>query len=529
MNYYITTVLTAKTSINDICYLVLICNSNQEEKCGIRKVITPSFPYYKYIVDSLMAEGKNVEWRNACRKYTLSHPICIGECNIEMVKIPQLNTLINNNVQLLDYNSALSLSINGSFDRCWENDFLKDYNLEAYSLSLFGNFTYGDIYYNIKAINSSLRQIGLDFEGKYNNYINAPLYKQSKYSIETKRDKNGHFFIVYPEIAVQTKIECDYIEEFKWGLSIIHKDGLKGVIDIAGNFVIPCIYEEIMPLKLFIRDDATGEEKETKGYNRYYENLIKTFIKNEDGMWGNVEISTYDNIHWNADSPSFKYEKLFHIENKNYAVGLFNKKYADSADSIPLEYVGEDFDFLYRLTLAYYAGGSNTYRMSIDDIVNIYNDKYIVAKKNTFNEPKIGLFEIKENKYFYPQVDIKLVLRMSDDFKAIEYIGSNIFAITFNNIYDAEKYYDGFDMCFDYDYEDNMLEYEYMALYHINDGFIKPPKLPNRYIYKHVNNVFLLLFSCDKSEDEFVEWWYYNEKSQSWEQWNEDVTDCYDD
>ena len=171
MNYYITTVLTAKTSINDICYLVLICNSNQEEKCGIRKVITPSFPYYKYIVDSLMAEGKNVEWRNVCRKYTLSHPICIGECNIEMVKIPQLNTLINNNVQLLDYNSALSLSINGSFDRCWENDFLKDYNLEAYSLSLFGNFTYGDIYYNIKAINTSLRQIELDFEGKYNNYI----------------------------------------------------------------------------------------------------------------------------------------------------------------------------------------------------------------------------------------------------------------------------------------------------------------------------------------------------------------------
>ena len=118
---------------------------------------------------------------------------------------------------------------------------------------------------------------------------------------------------------------------------------------------------------------------------------------------------------------------------------------------------------------------------------------------------------------------------MSDDFKAIEYIGSNIFAITFNDIYNAEKYYDGFDMCFDYDYEDNMLEYEYMALYHINDGFIKPSNLPNRYIYKYTNNDFLLLFTCDKSEDELVEWWYYNEKSQSWEQWNEDVADCYDD
>ena len=162
MNYYITAVLTAKSRINDVCYLVLICNSNQEEKCGIRKIITPNFPYYKYIVDSLMAQGNNVKWRNACRKYTLSHPICIGEGKIEMVKIPQFDTLKNNTMQLLEYNSVLSLSINGSFDRSWEYDFLDNYSLEAYSLSLFGNFTYGDIYYNIKVINSSLQQIELD-------------------------------------------------------------------------------------------------------------------------------------------------------------------------------------------------------------------------------------------------------------------------------------------------------------------------------------------------------------------------------
>ena len=37
-------------------------------------------------------------------------------------------------------------------------------------------------------------------------------------------------------------------------------------------------------------------------------------------MWANIEINTYDDIHWDADSPSFKYEKLFYIENKNYAV-----------------------------------------------------------------------------------------------------------------------------------------------------------------------------------------------------------------
>ena len=118
---------------------------------------------------------------------------------------------------------------------------------------------------------------------------------------------------------------------------------------------------------------------------------------------------------------------------------------------------------------------------------------------------------------------------MSDDFKTIDYIGSNIFKITFNNIYDADKYYDGLDMYFDYDYDDNMIEYEYMALYHINDGFIMPSNLPNRYTYERVNNNLLPLFTCDKSEDEFVKWWYYNEKSQSWEQWNEDEDDYYDD
>ena len=134
MNYYITTVLTAKTSINDICYLVLICNSNQEEKCGIRKVITPSFPYYKYIVDSLMAQCENVEWiPDACRSYILSHPIYIGEGNIEMINIPQLDTLKSNSTQFLDYNSVLSLTINGSSEKSWEHIFSEDYNFEDYS------------------------------------------------------------------------------------------------------------------------------------------------------------------------------------------------------------------------------------------------------------------------------------------------------------------------------------------------------------------------------------------------------------
>ena len=154
-------------------------------------------------------------------------------------------------------------------------------------------------------------------------------------------------------------------------------------------------------LKLFIRNGVTDEKKETKVYNRYYENLIHTFIKNKDGMWANIEINTYDDIHWDADSPSFKYEKLFYIENKNYAVGLLDRKYADSADSMPLEYLGEDFDFLYRLTLVYYEGGLNDYRMAVDDIVDVYDNRYIVAKKNTFNEPKIGLFKIIYKKWGY--------------------------------------------------------------------------------------------------------------------------------
>ncbi len=530
MNYYITAVLTAKSRINDICYLVLICNSNQEEKCGIRKVITPNFPYYKYIVDSLMAQGKNVEWRNACRNYTLSHPICIGEGNIEMVKIPQLDTLKNNTMQLLDYNNVLSLSINGSFDRSWENDFLENYSLEAYSLSLFGNFTYGDLFYNIKAINSSLQQIELDFDKKYNNYISAPLYKQSRYPIEAKRDENGHYFIVYPEIAVKTKIDCDYIEELKWGLSIVHKDGLKGIIDIGGNYIIPCIYEEVLPLKLFKRDENTCEEIEIRDYDRYSENLIYTFIQNQEGMWAHVTISTYDNCHWHADYFVFEYEKLFFGEDKNYVIALFDREYADPTDSVPLEYYGENFDFLYRLTIVYYKGGHNVFRQAaIDDIICIFNNRYIVAKKNTFNEPKIGLIEIEENRYFYPYIDFRQVLRMSDDFKAIEYIGSSIITITFNNYFDIQKYYKEIDLFF---YNDTLDEsYEYMVLYHLKDGFIEPPILPNNYIYMEIKNKYLPLFSYKEYENESVTWYYYEEESQSWERWSEDedVIDCYDD
>lgn len=531
MNYYITAVLTAKTSINDICYLVLICNSNQGEQCGIRKVIAPSFPYYKYIVDSMMAQGVNVEWiPDSCSPYILSHPIYIGEGNIEMVKIPQLDTLKSNSTQFLDYNSVLSLTINGSSEKSWEYIFSEDYNLEVYSLCLFGNFTYGNISYNINAISNCLQQIRKNFDEKYNNYINAPLYKQSKYTIKTRKCQNDSYkLIVFPEISVQYRVECDSIEEFKWGLAIVQKEGLKGIIDLTGNFILPCLYKDIWPLKLFNQKDEWCDEIESIEYDRHSDNYIHTFVQSQDEQWGEVTINDHCSFRWDVSSVSFKYEKLFYIENKNYAVGLLDRKYADSADSMPLEYLGEDFDFLYRLTLVYYEGGHNDFRMAIDDIINVYNNKYIVAKKNTFNEPKIGLFEIKENKRFYPHINIDILLRMSDDFKAIEYIGSNIFKITFNNIYDAEKYYNELDMCFDYDYDDNMQEYEYMALYHINDGFIMPSNLPNRYIYERVDNYLLPLFTYDKSEDEFVKWWYYNEKSQSWEQWNEDITDCYDD
>ena len=216
MNYYIVAILTAKSSINGVDNLVLICNNDQEKQCGIRKVITSSFPYYKIIVDSLLAQNADVVWKtDICTSYILSNPIFLGEGNIEMKSIPQLKTLTSNSVEVLEYNSVLSLLINGSFEKSWEKDFLRDYNIGSYSLKLFGNFIYGNISYNTNVINSSLQQMRTDFDEKFNNYIDALLYKQSKYIIKTKDcDIDGYSLIVYPEIAVQNRIECDSIEGF---------------------------------------------------------------------------------------------------------------------------------------------------------------------------------------------------------------------------------------------------------------------------------------------------------------------------
>ena len=154
-----------------------------------------------------------------------------------------------------------------------------------------------------------------------------------------------------------------------------------------------------------------------------------------------------------------------------------------------------------------------------------YNDAIIGNKnlKATFSK-KGELLRL-----YYPYIDFRQVLRMSDDFKAIEYIGSSIITITFNNYFDIQKYYKEIDLFF---YNDTLDEsYEYMVLYHLKDGFIEPPILPNNYIYMEIKNKYLPLFSYKEYENESVTWYYYEEESQSWERWSEDedVIDCYDD
>lgn len=525
MNYYVTSILTAKSSVNNVCCLVLICNENQNEQCGIRKIITPNFPYYKYILDSIHAQNIEIVWGNdICIPYILPHPIFIGEGNIEIKEIPQIHTLNKDTLQQLEYNSVLSVLINGVFEKSWEEDFIEDYNINLYSLKLFGNFTYGNISYNTNTINSSLQQIRSDFDKKYNNYINAPIYKQSEYTIEIRGcDKEDSILIVYPEIKAQKKLKCDYIEEFKWGLAIAQKDGLKGVIDIEGNFIIPCFYSEILPLKLFKRDEETYEEIEIEKYDRYNENSIHTFIQNQDGIWANVSIDTYNDRHWSAHFSDFKYEKLFYFEDKNYMIALICKKYANKTDGIPIEYVNENFDFLYRLALVYYDGSRDSYNGgAIDDIVDVFDNKFIVAKKETFFEDKIGLFKIEENKYsYYTRAYIKPILKMTDNFKTINYIGNNIFAITLYNIYDIEKYYSSFDFmsCSEFDNENSSCEY--MILYHLRDGFLNPPNLPTDYTYQKIEDNYLPIFSSNNTDDDFSRCFYYDENSCNWKYWYE--------
>ncbi len=139
----------------------------------------------------------------------------------------------------------------------------------------------------------------------------------------------------------------DYVEDFYHGISIVKMDDLYGVIDIYGNFIIPCVYKDISYYGSYCEYLLVKSVDNSKRIDRisdligdYFYYSIKDFdvefeddiylshdnmvVKHEDNILKLYQVDTKKKIVFDGNMFSAIKEKLESDSDNKYGIKVFD-------------------------------------------------------------------------------------------------------------------------------------------------------------------------------------------------------------